>query len=413
MKKEITEDPSSSRVCWERLEDWARTRIQGWLQDMLMGEVTELLGREKSERRLPVDSQPGYRNGYGKPRHLTMSIGTVTIRRPRVRDMEERFESRVLPLFKRRTEEVSELLPELYLHGLAQGDFDMALRGLLGDQAPLSASTVARLKQKWQLEYEEWSNRRLDGLEVGYLWVDGVYVKAGLEKDKAAVLVAVAGLSDGTKTVLALEAGHRESEASWSSMLRKLKKRGLRCPRLVIGDGHLGIWAAIRNVFPEAEEQRCWNHRILNVLDRIPKKYQGQVKPLLTSIPYAESLEECHRLKRKFQEWCSIKGLADAAKLLDQDWERMVSFYRFPKSHWQHIRTSNVVESPFAALRLRTDAAKRFKKAENATATIFKLLLVVEKHFRRLNSPELMREVCLGVRFENGKRILESEVAAA
>jgi len=413
MRKETTEETRSSRVAWETLEGWARAEIQGWLQDMLVVEVTELLGREKSERRVPVDANPGYRNGYGKPRNLTMSMGTVTVRRPRVRDVEERFESRVLPLFKRRTEEVSELLPELYLHGLSQGDFDLALRGLLGDKAPLSASTVARLKQKWQLEYEEWSNRRLDGLEVGYLWVDGVYVKAGLEKDKAAVLVAVAGLSDGTKTVLALEAGHRESEAAWSSMLRKLKKRGLRCPRLVIGDGHLGIWAAIRNVFPEAEEQRCWNHRILNILDRIPKKYQGQVKPLLTSIPYADNLEECHRLKRKFQEWCSIKGLADAAKLLDQDWERMVSFYRFPKSHWQHIRTSNVVESPFAALRLRTDAAKRFKKVENATAAIFKLLLVVEKHFRRLNSPELMREVCLGVRFENGERVLESKVAAA
>jgi transposase-like protein len=251
-------------------------------------EVTELLGREKSERRKPVDSHVGYRNGYGKPRRLTMSIGTVTVRRPRVRDLEERFESRVLPLFKRRTETVSELIPELYLHGLAQGDFDLALRGLLGEKAPLSASTVGRLKQKWQSEYEDWLARPLDELEVVYLWVDGVYVKAGLEKDKAAVLVAVAGLSDGTKVVLTLEAGHRESEASWSSLLRGLKKRGLRTPKLIIGDGHLGIWAAIRNVFPEAKEQRCWNHRILNVLDRVPKKYQLQAKPLLTAIPYAE-----------------------------------------------------------------------------------------------------------------------------
>ena len=141
-----------------------------------------------------------------------------------------------------------------------------------GEDAPLSPSTVSRLKQKWQGEYEQWLARPLGELELVYLWVDGVYVKAGLEKDKAAVLVAVGGLSDGTKIVLTLEAGHRECEASWSALLRRLKKRGLRCPRLVIGDGHLGIWAATRNVFPEAEEQRCWNHRILNVLDRIPKR---------------------------------------------------------------------------------------------------------------------------------------------
>lgn len=413
MKEETTESRSSSRVAWESLENWARLEIQEWIQDLMVGEVTELLGREKSERRQPVDSRAGYRNGYGKPRRLTMSIGTVTVRRPRVRDVEERLESRVLPLFKRQTETVSELIPELYLHGLAQGDFDLALRGLLGEKAPLSASTVSRLKEKWQGEYEEWLVRPLDELEVVYLWVDGVYVKAGLEKDKAAVLVAVAGLSDGTKTVLTLEAGHRESEDSWSSLLRKLKKRGLRCPRLVIGDGHLGIWAAIRNVFPEAKEQRCWNHRILNVLDRIPKKSQFQAKPLLKAIPYAETLRECEKLKAKFQDWCLRKNLPEAARLLDGDWERMVSFFSFPKPHWQHLRTSNVVESPFAALRLRTDAAKRFKKVESATAAIFKLLLVAEKHFRRLNAPELMREVYLGVPFEDGERVTESSRVAA
>ena len=182
----------------------------------------------------------------------------------------------------------------------------------------------------------------------------------------------------------------------------------------MIGDGHLGIWAAIRNVFPEAKEQRCWNHRILNVLDRIPKKYQLQGKSLLTAIPYAESLKECEKLKTRFQEWCARKNLPEAARVLDEDWGRMVRFFSFPKPHWQHLRTSNVVESPFAALRLRTDAAKRFKKVETATAAIFKLLLVAEKNFRRLNAPELMREVYLGVQFEDGKRVLEaSRVAAA
>jgi transposase-like protein len=316
--------------------------------------------------------------------------------------LEERFQSRILPLFARRTEKVGALLPELYLHGLSQGDFELALRGLLGEQAPLSASTVARLKQKWQAEYEGWSFRSLPDREVVYLWVDGVYVKAGLEKEKAALLVAVAGLSDGRKVLVALEAGYRESEASWSNLLRTLRDRGMKAPCLVIGDGHLGIWAAMRQVFPEAEEQRCWNHRILNVRDKLPKKAQARARIMLRALPYAETMKEAQRLKRVFQNWCQAHGYPAAAQVLDQDWDRMVTFYRFPKDHWIHLRTSNIVESPFAALRLRTDAAKRFRKVENATAVIFKMLLIAEKRFRRLNAPELLQEVYLGMKFLDG-----------
>jgi putative transposase len=190
------------------------------------------------------------------------------VRRPRVRGLSERFESRLLPLFKRHSQEVGELLPELYLHGLSSGDFDLALRGLLGDGAPLSASSIDRLKAVWQAEYEEWKQRSLSDLEVVYLWVDGIHVKAVLEKDKAAILVAVAALRDGRKVVVAVECGQRESTESWSAILRDLKQRGLNCPKLVIGDGHLSIWGALANVFPEAQEQRCWNHRIVNVLDK-------------------------------------------------------------------------------------------------------------------------------------------------
>lgn len=393
-----------SRPEWKALEMWARSRVQEFVQELLKAEVTELLGREKSERVAAVDGEGGYRNGYGKPRRLTMSCGTITLRRPRVRGVEGRFESRVLPLFKRRTEEVNELLPELYLHGLAAGDFDLALRGLLGEDAPISGSTVARLKEKWEAELAEWNSRRLDDLEVVYLWADGVYVKAGLEKDKAAMLVVLAGLSDGRKVVLALKAGHRESEQSWSALLRDLKERGLNCPRLVVADGHLGIWSGLGQVYPDAAEQRCWNHRILNVLDRIPKRLQGTAKPLLTKIPYAESQAEAVRRKDGFRRWCLANGCEEAAKVLDKDWGRMVSFYSFPKEHWRHLRTSNPVESPFAALRLRTDAAKRFKKVTNATAVIWKLLLVGEKNFRRLNAPALLKEVYLGATYVDGLR---------
>lgn len=413
MVQKNTETASKSTLNWDNLEAALRARIQGWVQDMLNEEVTELLGRRKSERKRLVDENPGNRNGFGKPRRLTLSCGTVELRRPRVRDLEQRFESRLLPLFLRQTQEVTQLLPDLYLHGLSLGDFDLALRGLLGEHAPLSASTVARLKERWHAECEAWDARSLDELEVVYLWVDGVYVKAGLEKEKAAVLVVLAALSDGSKTFLAVRPGHRESIESWSAVLRDLKARGLTAPKLVVGDGHLGIWAALRNVFPEAEEQRCWNHRIVNVLDRIPKKHQNSAKLILKALPYAETLQEAERLRSKFRQWCQKKALDAAARILDEDWDRMVTFYQFPKEHWPHLRTTNPVESPFAALRLRTDAAKRFKKVTSATAIIWKMLMVTEKRFRKLRSPELLREVHRGIEYVNGVRVNQRDREAA
>src|SRR5882762_354688 len=405
MKQQTTTDQLPSRVCFDSLEVHIRQVAQKWMQRILEEEVTEHLGRLKSQRRSRIDAEPGYRNGYGKPRQLALSNGTISVRRPRVRGLSERFESHILPLFKRHSEEVGELLPELYLHGLSSGDFDLALRGLLGEGAPLSASSIDRLKAVWQAEYEEWKQRLLSDLEVVYLWVDGIHVKAGLEKDKAAVLVVVAALRDGRKVVVAVESGQRESTESWSAILRDLKQRGLNCPKLVIGDGHLSIWGGLANVFPEAQEQRCWNHRIVNVLDKVPQKDEATAKEMLTAIPYAETREEAARKKRVFQEWCAKKGYEAAAQVLDHDWERMTTFYRFPKEHWKHLRTTNVVESPFARVRLRTTAAKRYKKVKNATAVIWKTLLVAEKSFRKLNAPELLAEVAEGAVYVNGVRI--------
>ena len=409
MKKQTTEPTTESSVTWEHLETWVRNKMRTWLQELLEAEVDDLLGRRKSERRQVVDSTPGDRSGYSKPRRLALCNGTITVRRPRVRDLSQRFVSRLLPLFARRTPEVNALLPELYLHGLASGDFELALRGLLGEEAPLSATTVARLKEKWHAEYTQWMHRPLADHEVVYLWVDGVYVKAGLEKEKAAVLVVLAGLSDGRKVLLALVPGHRESTESWSDVLRDLKARGLRAPRLVVGDGHLGIWAGLRNVFREAQEQRCWNHKILNALDKVPKKRQAEARLLLTAIPYAPTQQEAERLKAQYQQWCRHHGLEAAAQVLDRDWDRMLTFYSFPKEHWVHLRTSNAIESPFAALRLRTDAAKRFKKVENATAVIWKMLMVAQGRFRRLNARELLAEVYHGATFVNGVRLMGQE----
>ena len=336
------------------------------------------------------------------------------VRRPRVRNVEERFERRVLPLFARKSKKVADLIPELYLHGLAEGDFDLALRGLLGDEARVSASTVARLKEKWHAELAEWRQRPLDDLEVVYMWVDGVYVKAGLEKEKAAILVVLVALSDGSKVVVSAMPGYRESTESWSEVLRGLKERGLECPRLVIGDGHLGIWGALRNVYREAAEQRCWNHKILNVLDKLPKREQAQAKLLLCRIPYSQSRKEAERLRSIFSTWCHERAHEAASEALERDWERMVTFYDFPREHWQHLRTTNPVQSPFAALRLRTDAAKRYKRVDRATAVIWKMLMIAEKRFRRLKAPGLMRDVYLGTLYMDGMTIEATveEVAA-
>jgi transposase-like protein len=410
MKKHTTEATDVSIIVFDNLEKMVRGHVQKFVQEILEEEVTVLLGRGRHERRAPLDAE-GSRNGFGKPRKLTMSSGTIDLRRPRVRGLNERFESKVLPLFEKRTKEVGELLPDLYLHGLSLGDFDLALRGLLGEDAPLSASTIARLKVGWQSEYEMWRRRRLDD-EVVYLWCDGVYVKAGLEKEKAALLTIIAGLRDGRKTVLCVEAGHRESTEAWSAILRDLKRRGMNCPRLVLGDGHLGLWGALANVFPEAQEQRCWNHRVMNILDRINQKDQPTARQLVTAIPQAETREEAVLRKKEFQAWCGEK-YGDAAKLIDRDWERMVTFYAFPKEHWRHLRTTNPVESPFATVRLRTTASKRFKKVENATAVIWKMLLVAEKSFRRLNAPELLGEVAEGVTYVNGERVKKTQERAA
>ena len=409
MRKDIAGRGSeSTTLVFEVLERLVREQAQEFIQQILEEEVTELLGRGKSERREAVDAPAGYRNGHGKPRKLTMSSGTITIQRPRVRDLDERFESRVLPLFARRTKEVGELIPELYLHGLAEGDFDLALRGLLGEDAPLSKPTIRRLKAAWAEEFEAWNQRSLEGREVVYVWVDGIYVKAGLERDKAALLVVIGAMSDGTKEVLALTSGYRESTESWTAVFRGLKARGMGEPRLLVADGNSGIWAAAAQVWPETEEQRCWNHKTRNVLDRLPKREQAKAKELLRAIAYASSLAEAREAREAFRERYG-SWYPKAVETLEDDWERMVAFYGFPESHWKHLRTTNVVESPFAAVRLRTSAAKRFKRVENATALIWKLLTVAEERFRKLDAPHQMKDVFEGRKFEDGKPVSDQQ----
>lgn len=415
MRKGITGSEKQSRATYEVLEEAVRMKAQQFIQDILDEEMNEFLCRGKSERIKGLDIPRGYRNGYGKTRKFALMNGTITVRRPRVRATDERFESKVLPLFKRRSKELGEMLPELYLHGLAKGDFELALRGLLGDGAPLSVSSIERLKAKWQEEYERWKKQDLSYLKVVYQWADGIYIKAGLEKDKAALLIIIGALTNGEKVFLSCESGYRESKESWSALLRDMTARGLKLGRLTIADGHLGIWAALSELHPSGEEQRCWNHKIRNVLDAMPKRIRASASECITKIPYADTKAECERRRDAFISRYR-KDFPKATETITRDWDRMVTFYSFPKEHWVHIRTTNVVESPFSIVRLRTDAAKRFKKVQNATAMIWKLLQVAEKSFRLLKGYWLLSDVYQEKRFADGiaaqeKRLTERMAA--
>lgn len=412
MKEHTQEAPMKSMPTWDALEAWLRGEIETRIQSVIEEEVSAFLGREWYQRRSAVDAASGHRNGYGKPRRLSTSCGTIQIKRPRVRGLEERFESRILPLFARRTKEVGELLPELYLHGLSQGDFELALRGLLGEGAPLSPASIGRLRGKWVIDHQDWSQRPLDDRELVYAWADGIYVKAGLEKDKACLLVVIGAMSDGSKEILALAPGYRESTESWLSVLRDLRDRGLQHPVLIAADGNMGIWAAVDQVWPESKQQRCWNHKIINVLDKISKRSQAEARALLVQIPYANTRQDAEKLKKRFAARYR-RQFPNAVDALERDWDRMITFYDLPKEHWKHLRTTNIVESPFASVRLRTNAAKRHKKVANATALIWRTLMVAETRFRKLDAPHLLKDVYARNQYQDGIAVTVGRTMAA
>jgi len=410
MKENHIREIESKETFYERLEEFLREKVREHLQDLLEQEVGEWLGREKSQRKANPKEQPGYRNGYGKTRRFTLSLGTIHIRRPRVRNLDERMVSKVLPLFKRQTKQVRDLIPELYLHGLASGDFELALRGLLGEGAPLSATSLQRLKEKWQAEYEQWKSKPIEESEWAYLWADGIYVKAGIGKEKAALLVVIGVSKDGTKRVLAMESGYRESKESWAEVLRQLKSQGVKSARLFVGDGNLGLWAAVGEVYPQSQEQLCWNHKMLNVIDAVSKKEQVQAKQHLSAMMYAESLKEALQERKKFEQ--AFRHNPKAVKTVVENWDRLTTYYDFPREHWKHLRTSNVVESPFSRVRLRTTASRRFKSRVNATCLIWKTMMIAEMSFRKLDAPELVAKVVDGTRYEDGEEIRQDRDAA-
>jgi putative transposase len=349
---------------------------------------------------------------------VTVGSGTVPVRAPRVNDEridEEtgervRFSSKILPAYARRSPKVTEVLPILYLRGLSTGDFRPALEDLLGeDAAGLSPSTISRLCKEWESHHDRFRKRHLGFSRYAYLFVDGVHVSVRLgEDDKLCLLVVIGVREDGTKELLAVEDGYRESTESWAGVFRDMKRRGLGCPKLVVGDGALGAWAALRDVFPEAGEQRCWVHKTANVLDCLPKRLQSKAKELLHEIVEAPTRKDAKLALETFREEFGAK-YPKALEKLDKDWKPLTAFYDFPDEHWRHLRTTNPIESSFATVKLRTRVTKGAGSKAAALAMAYKLLITAQERWRRFNGHELIAEVLDGAKFKDGVKVTDDE----
>ena len=345
------------------------------------------------------------RNGHAQQRTIQLGGGPVKVRAPRVNDRrpDQRFTSDILPPYMRRSPRLEEALPVLYLLGLSTGDFSEALEALLGPEAAgFSATTITRLLKVWQEDYQAWRKRSLEGKEYVYVWADGVYFNIRLEDDRLACLVIVGVLPDGRKEVIALEDGYRESTESWASLLRDLKRRGMTAPILAVGDGNLGFWAALRQVYPETQQQRCWKHKLVNVLDKLPKRLQAKAKDMLHEIMYAPDRQSALEEVTRFSEEYGAR-YPKAVETLSQDRDRLLTFFDFPAEHWIHLRTTNPIESTFSTVKARTKKTKGAGSRRAGFAMAFKLLLAAEKRWRRVNAPYLVALVKAGVEFPNGE----------
>lgn len=396
----------------DELERLVREGAQRMLAAMLDAEVSDFLARVRYQR---GQSFRGYRNGYAPARTIGVGLGAVTVRLPRVSDVPpevapDGFHSQIVGRYQRLSRTTQGLLTRLYLEGLSTGDFEPVFRTLLGETAPLSPTSIARLKETWQTEYSAWQTRRLDGHRYLYCWVDGVYLTAGTEDEKTAVLCVLGLREDGQKELLAMQLGYRESTESWAAVLRDLKERGLQCPLVVIGDGALGIWAALRVVFPQSRGQRCWNHRVLNVLDRLPKRLWAQLRKDLRKAAVAATKAACRRQMEEIAVQLRKAGQGPAADTVLRDLDDFLTFYDFPQEHWQHLRTSNPIESIFAGVRLRTNVTKRLPNRENALYLVYKVVERLSRNWRRITGSNLCQLVLDGKRFVDGK--LAESVAA-
>ncbi|MGH8591737.1 MAG: IS256 family transposase [Gammaproteobacteria bacterium] len=407
---ETTEAADEATAVTTTLDHLARVGAQRMIAAALQIEVDDYLARFRDER--AATGHAGVvRNGTARARPVLTGVGPLTIAAPRVNDrrvidgVRQKFTSAVLPPYVRRSPRVESVLPLLYLHGLSSGDFREALPALLGPAAAgLSSSAILRLTKGWTAEYEAFRRRDLVDRDYIYLWADGIHFRIRLEEERLCTLVLIGVRPDGTKEVVALEDGYRESAESWRTLLRDLKRRGLRAPVLAIGDGALGFWAAVRDVWPETAEQRCWVHRIANVLDKLPKGLQPRAKQALHEIMRAETRASAEREIARFAtEYRAKYPKAVASLTVDQD--RLLAHFDYPAEHWKHLRTTNPIESTFATVRLREGVTKGAGSRTAGLVMAFKLLQVAEGHWRHIDGAELVPLVRAGVSFEDGVQI--------
>jgi transposase-like protein len=359
------------------------------------------------------------RNGHARPRTITTVAGAIQIRAPRVNDRRvdpdsgerAQFKSSIVPPWCRKSSKVTEVLPLLYLHGLSTGDFGPALEGFFGSSAGLSPSVITRLTTQWQDEHRAFMNRSLADRDYVYCWVDGVHFNVRLEEDRLCCLVIVGVRLDGTKELVAIRDGYRESTDSWADLLRDLKRRGMRAPMVAVGDGALGFWAALRDVWPQTREQRDWVHKVANVLDALPKSVQPSAKKLLAEIRDAEDRDHAIDAAKRFDAEFRAKWPKAADKIRD-DLDRLLTFYDFPAEHWLHLKTSNPIESTFATVRQRTKVTKGPGSRAAGLAMAFKLIQSAQDRWRAVNGPHLVALVRAGAVFRQGLLVEAREDAA-
>lgn len=386
----------------------------------LLAEAIEAEVREWIDAHAAVRDAAGrrqvVRNGYLPERSITTGLGPVEVRQPRVRDRRpganvERFSSKILPPYLRKARSVEELIPWLYLKGLSTGDFQETLSALVGPDCPgLSATTVTRLKSVWEAEYEAWNKRDLSDKQYVYVWADGVHFNVRLEDDRTCILVLMGATAEGTKELIAVVDGYRESEQSWATLLLDVKARGLSIePKLAVGDGALGFWKALAKAFPTTREQRCTVHKTANVLDKLPKRLQPQAKAKLNDIWQADTRAHAGEAFDLFLATYEAK-YPQAAECLRKDRDVLLAYYDFPAEHWIHLRTTNPIESTFATVRLRHRRTKGNGSRRACLTMVFKLMESAAKHWRLLNGTKLLPDVIAGVVFHDG---VKTQVAAA
>jgi putative transposase len=389
------------------LTDVLRRGATQLLAQAVQAEVAAYL-EARSHLRDEAGRQQVVRNGSLPQRTILTGIGPVEVKQPRVQDrrradQREKFSSAILPPYLRKTRSIEELIPWLYLKGVSTGDFSEALAALLGPQAKgLSAATITRLKGVWAEEYDVWSKRSLAGKHYVYVWADGVHFNIRLEEDRQCILVLMGATAEGKKELIAISDGFRESEQSWKALLLDCQARGMiQAPTLAVGDGALGFWKALRQVFPTTREQRCWVHKTANVLDKLPRGQQPRAKAMLHAIWQAETRAQAEKAFDLFVATWQAK-YAKATDCLVKDREELLVFYDFPAEHWLHLRTTNPIESTFATVRLRTAKTKGSGSRSACLTMVFKLMESASKRWRLLNGSPLLTKVIAGVRFVDG-----------